>query len=92
MDWVHCSLFIILGIGLMKLYQWARVATIAAATLAVGAYGMFLFYCLRQWNLAVFLTAFLQFLLYLYILLYLSTSKVGLAFTAARSGISPDRA
>jgi hypothetical protein len=75
--WVGCGVCIVLGIGLLKLYQWARVVTIAVAFLEFGAYGIAL---LWQSRLIPFFTVLLGFLLYGYIVAYLSTSAVRLVF------------
>jgi hypothetical protein len=74
---VGCGFCIVVGIGLLKLYQWARVVTIAVAFLEFGAYGVAL---LRQSRLIPFFTVLLGFLIYGYIVAYLSTSAVRLVF------------
>jgi hypothetical protein len=85
--WAVCVFYIVVGIGLLKLYQWARVVTIAVAFLDFGLSGVVLFYCFRQFRLILFLTALIEFLFYGYIWMYLSTSAVRLVFVRPVRGI-----
>jgi hypothetical protein len=78
--WAVCVFYIVAGIGLLKLYQWARVVTIAVAFLDFAFSGTELVYGFRQFHLIPFLTALLQFLFYGFIVAYLCTSTVRLVF------------
>jgi hypothetical protein len=74
---VSCGFYIVVGIGLLKLYQWVRVVTIAVAFLNFGLFGMAMF---RQSRLITMLATLLGFLLCGYIVAYLFTSAVRLVF------------
>ena len=74
---VSCGFYIVVGIGLLKLYQWARVVTIAVAFLNFGLFGMAL---IRQSRLIPYFTALLGFLFCGLIVAYLFTSAVRLVF------------
>jgi hypothetical protein len=73
--------YVIVGIGLLKLYPWARVVTIAIAFLDFGLYGTFLYFIVfGKFRLMPFFTDLLGSLLCFYIVAYLSTSAVRLVF------------
>lgn len=74
---VICGFYIVVGIGLLKLHEWARVVTIAVAFLDFGFFGMAL---IRQSRLMPFFTALLGFLFCGYIVAYLFTSTVRQVF------------
>jgi hypothetical protein len=74
---VSCGIYIDVGIGLLKLYQWARVVTIAVAFLNFGLLGMAVF---RQSRLIAMFTTLLGFLFCGYIVAYLLTPVVRLVF------------
>lgn len=76
-----CGFYIVVGIGLLQLYQWARVVTVAVAFLDFGLYGTFLYFIVYgKFRLIPFFTDLLGFLLCGYIMAYLSTSAVRLVF------------
>jgi hypothetical protein len=56
--WALSGLYIAIGIGLLRRYKWARLATIAAAILAVGLLGVALVNGLLQARL-IFLFGYL---------------------------------
>ena len=77
---VLCGFYIVVAIGLLKLYQWARVVTIAVAFLNFGLFGLLGMALIRQSRLIPFFTAFLGSLFCGCIVAYLSTSAVRLVF------------
>ena len=90
--WAWCSagFFIVVGIGLLKLYQWARIATIAVVSLEFGLYGTVVFSHLYHLSGVLFLTAFLKCFLYGYVMLYMWTSSVRLVFVRPVRDIKAD--
>jgi hypothetical protein len=80
--------YVIVGIGLLKLYQWARVVTIAIAFLDFGLYGTFLYFIVYgKFRLIPFFTDLVGSLLCFYIVAYLSSSTVRLVFVRPMRGI-----
>jgi hypothetical protein len=84
--WFWTAFYLVVGIGLVKLYQWARVATIVAAIVNI---------CLLAWTLVhgvhfsrpIFLLPVLvRLLLYAFVAFHLLTPKIALAFNAASDG------
>jgi hypothetical protein len=76
-----CGLYIVLGVGLLKMYQWARIATVVFAVLDVANYGFVLVRGFRYWHLMFSLNVFSMFLLYVLIACYLLSSNTRQAFT-----------
>lgn len=90
-DLAFCGLYIVLGIGMLKMYQWARVATIVVAALDVAYFGFALMTGVRYWHPMFSLSVFSKFLFYLIIVCYLLSPKIKLAYTrpvARRIGTS----
>jgi hypothetical protein len=85
-DWVWCGFYVSVSIGLMQLYQSARVATIAVAILNICLIGVALVKGLRHWGPVVLLPVLPRLLLYAFIVLYLLLPKIGVAFNAASDG------
>jgi hypothetical protein len=83
--YVACGFCIVVGIGLLKLYQWARVVTIAIAFLEFGYYGMLL---PRQSHLIPSFTVVLAFLFYAFIVAYLFTPAIRQVFVRPVRGAS----
>jgi hypothetical protein len=76
-----CALYIVLGIGLLKLYRWAQVATVVVSILNVGNLGMALVNGFRQWHLTTSMGVLLRLLFYALIVCYLLLPDIRLAFT-----------
>lgn len=76
-----CGLFIVLGIGLLKTYQWARVVTIVFSILDVGNFGVALLMGFRYWHLMISLNVLSKVLFYIIIICYLLSSGIRLAFS-----------
>jgi len=74
-------LYIVLGIGLLKLYRWAQVATVVVAILDVGNLGMALVNGFRHWHLVTSMGVLLRLLFYVLIVFYLLLPNIRLAFT-----------
>ena len=64
MPWglAFCAFYFVLGIGLLKLYRWAQVATVVVAILDVGNLGMALVNGYRQWHLTTSIGVLLRLL------------------------------
>jgi hypothetical protein len=75
-----CCIYIVLGIGLLKMYDWARLATIMIEILNLGYVGSALVRGFRHWNLVVFLAVFLGFLFHALIAGYLLSPNIRLAY------------
>lgn len=78
---IVCGLYILVGIGLLKMYQWARVVTIVSAILDAANYGFVLVRGFWYWHLMFSINVFSMFLLYVMIVCYLLSSNTKLAFT-----------
>jgi hypothetical protein len=66
-----CGLYIVLGIGLLKMYRLARLAIVVFAILDAAKYGLALLRGFRYWHLMFSLNVFSMFLLYVMIFCYL---------------------
>jgi hypothetical protein len=78
-----CGFYVAASVGLLLLYQPARVATIAVAILNICLIGVALVKGLRHWGPTALLPVLPRLILYAFVLVYLLLPKVGLAFTAA---------
>jgi hypothetical protein len=78
--WGICVFYIVVGIGLLKLYQWARVVTIAVAFLDFALSETALVHGFGQFHPILVLTALIEFLFYAFIVAYLFTSTVRRVF------------
>ena len=66
-----CGLYIVLGIGLLKMYRLARLAIVVFSILDAAKYGLALLRGFRYWHLMFSLNVFSMFLLYVMIFCYL---------------------
>jgi hypothetical protein len=75
-----CGFYIGVGIGLLKLYQWARVTTIAVTILDVGLLGIALLNGAVRLRLAFLFAYLLRLPIYAVIVWYLLKPEIRLAF------------
>lgn len=75
------GIYIVLGIGLLKMLDWARLATIMIEVLSLVYVGVDLVRGFRHWHLVVFLAVFLGFLFRALIAGYLLSPNIRLAYT-----------
>ena len=69
--------YVAVAVGLLKLYQWARIVTIFFASVSGALCFTLLFFGFRhEFRLIPFLTTVLQSVVYGYVALYLLTSNV----------------
>jgi hypothetical protein len=80
--WFQCGFYIVVGIGLLKLHQWARVATIAVVVLRICLAGVVLVKGFRHRGPVVLSPSPIQLLLGALIVCYLLMPKIGMAFHA----------
>jgi len=66
-----CGIYIVLGIGLLKMYRSARLAIVVFAILDAAKYGLALLRGFRHWHLIFSVNVFSMFLLYVMIFCYL---------------------
>jgi hypothetical protein len=81
-EWVWCSFYVAVIIGLLQLYQWARVATVAVAIVNIFLIGAPLVKD-QRWAWAGLAPILPQLVFYAFILAYLLSPKTGRAFTVA---------
>jgi hypothetical protein len=81
-DWFQCGFYIVVGLGLLKLHQWARVGTIAVLVLRACLAGVVLVKGLRYRGPVFLLPSLTQLLLCALIVCYLLMPKIGMAFHA----------
>lgn len=75
------GIYIVLGIGLLKMYDWARLATIMIEILSLGYMGVDLIRDFRHWHLVFFLFVVLVALFRGLIAGYLMSPNIRLAYT-----------
>jgi len=68
---VVCGLYVVVGIGLLKMYRSARLAVVVFAILDAAKYGLALMRGFRYWHLMFSISVFLMFLFYVAIFCYL---------------------
>jgi len=66
-----CGLYVVLGIGLLKMYRLARLAVVVYAILVAARYGLLLLRGFRYWHVVFSLNVLSAFLLYVIIFCYL---------------------
>jgi hypothetical protein len=74
-------IYIVLGIGLLKMQDWARLATIMIEILSIGYVVVDLVRGFRHWHLVFFWAAFLVCLFRALIAGYLMSPNIRLAYT-----------
>jgi len=74
-------IYIVLAIGLLKMHDWARLATIMIEALSIGSVGVDLVRGFRQLHLVFFLAVFFVCLFRALIAGYLMSPNIRLAYT-----------
>jgi len=80
-----CGLYVVLGIGLLKMYRLARLAIIVFAILDAAKYGLALLRGFRYWHLMFSINVFSLFLLYVMIFCYLLSTLSESSMPKAKS-------
>ncbi len=81
-------IYIALGIGLLKMQDWARLAAIMIEILNLGNVGVAMVRGFRHWHPVVFLAVFLGFLFHALIAGYLLSPNIRLAYTRPVQDVS----
>ena len=87
-SWFSCGLYVVLGVGLLKLQPWARVMTVADVIVNLGLLGVAALNGLLNTRLLFLVAYLLRLPIYVVTVWYLLEPKVSLAFRRRKDSIT----